>query len=1112
MCSPHEDGTSKYIRTEGPDRLDYRAANNMYTSASLCFPNDLNDSITSEMISENLPIVFEEVFEEAIRTRCQPLKKSFEVFSKSIQVLSKLSVGDQIEDKLKRLCQNDWGANSIFIANAIIGISLSDSCIDAVLIKLLRSDGRNTLAASSEKIRIHGTVLSYICFALKQNNALQEEWTKWSKGIFYTSLKPFEISFLLACAENSSLILKSYKSQFFYCMNVKGLQLDLIFIKLWTGLPKTSHSLDKEFMMVTRACGQWDSVAANLIQLSFTLMDTGNAASTKKDESRFTATNAAALGAKILADLLSNQPNRRAVILEQILSRILQSGSTSPVLFSVFDKTLAMNMNAFSEHLNYFRKLSHICQLCSLKMDESEAIRNSLMLTCRKGIFSKSLEARKFSCIAFLGLLSLSEQPQECSSQGVYWPTSQDSQILSTLRKALSLQSEVRNLVYTGLNSVLQSQQWLAPAVLEIISPHFLQYYESESAIKSPVKLDLCVSRAGESYIVSEPLHFLLLCFADVSLMTSDPTKQYEDSLLSFAKRLSECDLPDFDLFGEKGLSESYDIQKSRIKGDLLLEIYEAATLFILMRVDNTSSDYIGLAEKLCGRKLTLSTKIKEAWKGKKMKKIVHHDILSVWNGKFAFSAFRFLLSKNLFSANVGEETLKWVFLGIEKTLSVPKSDLYAVYVDILRLLLRECFVKQGKAKSKVQKYIQSSMVESIRSIFSAISEYIPQQLLEIIGLLLLDLEMIDAESRSNKSLVFFKFYGMLKKIIHGFLSEDKTQKDALALIQTFEIVLKSLVFHTAANLEDSPFEHWEDMSQWLSDFCYVYEISDTGLAKHCTSSLMILLRWSWKLDKLVTFSKKLRIDLGTVMESVEEKEDIMAGLDMAIVPIWYSSTVSCIDDTFEIMSWLLTQKFSKTLTLKEMARNIIPKEKIFAQAQDFLCKKMTKLLQALTILQQCSLLAPQREQLLKTLVRAYKVMCSLAKQVTLEIKIPRSVDGVFLSLLEANEDLRGTMNQIVPLVHQMESTNAETLKKPAKRQRNGILFTKKKRIVTESKTMPALIFQIELFERFIISLNKKSKVNLLKYVKRSTARDFKIIETKMLLSSEDEEEEEMMK
>jgi Fanconi anemia group I protein len=42
-------------------------------------------------------------------------------------------------------------------------------------------------------------------------------------------------------------------------------------------------------------------------------------------------------------------------------------------------------------------------------------------------------------------------------------------------------------------------------------------------------------------------------------------------------------------------------------------------------------------------------------------------------------------------------------------------------------------------------------------------------------------------------------------------------------------------------------------------------------------------------------------------------------------------------------------------------------------------------------------------------------------------------------------------------------------------------------------KLIPTIVFQIEQYERQLIALSKKSHINLMKYAKRSIARDFRI-------------------
>jgi len=60
------------------------------------------------------------------------------------------------------------------------------------------------------------------------------------------------------------------------------------------------------------------------------------------------------------------------------------------------------------------------------------------------------------------------------------------------------------------------------------------------------------------------------------------------------------------------------------------------------------------------------------------------------------------------------------------------------------------------------------------------------------------------------------------------------------------------------------------------------------------------------------------------------------------------------------------------------------------------------------------------------------------------------------------------------------------------------------KKIKRENRCIPDLIFQIEDCEKYLIQLSKVSKVNLLRHAKRSTSRDFKILDPKKMAGEED--------
>lgn len=66
-------------------------------------------------------------------------------------------------------------------------------------------------------------------------------------------------------------------------------------------------------------------------------------------------------------------------------------------------------------------------------------------------------------------------------------------------------------------------------------------------------------------------------------------------------------------------------------------------------------------------------------------------------------------------------------------------------------------------------------------------------------------------------------------------------------------------------------------------------------------------------------------------------------------------------------------------------------------------------------------------------------------------------------------------------------------------------------RVLRETKAIPNLIFAIEQYEKFLIRLSKRSKVNLMQHMKLSTSRDFKIKGNvlDMVLQEEEEQNEE---
>ncbi|XP_048471700.1 Fanconi anemia group I protein-like [Rhincodon typus] len=82
--------------------------------------------------------------------------------------------------------------------------------------------------------------------------------------------------------------------------------------------------------------------------------------------------------------------------------------------------------------------------------------------------------------------------------------------------------------------------------------------------------------------------------------------------------------------------------------------------------------------------------------------------------------------------------------------------------------------------------------------------------------------------------------------------------------------------------------------------------------------------------------------------------------------------------------------------------------------------------------------------------------------------------------------------------------------KKKDKKKEMAAITAATARVLRETKPIPNLVFAIEQYEKFLIHLTKKSKVNLMQYMKLSTSRDFRINAATLDAALQEQEAEEI--
>ncbi|PON88352.1 Fanconi anemia group I protein [Trema orientale] len=286
---------------------------------------------------------------------------------------------------------------------------------------------------------------------------------------------------------------------------------------------------------------------------------------------------------------------------------------------------------------------------------------------------------------------------------------------------------------------------------------------------------------------------------------------------------------------------------------------------------------------------------------------------------------------------------------------------------------------------------------------------------------------------------------------------------------------------------ENMPRELRNSHGVWAIRVCKGKEITDSKVAKTVVTLAISLSFPPNDLD----ISQEMATELLKVMGS-ETQEPVTAS---EVYPLLNHSTSKAMSscmlhlmETFIVdMDWPIKKlKTFSSLTYKsELAPGQAFEEKLYSRAE-----AVGKVLASFALM---SLKDSQAETLVRLAARFYKHLAQMSK-----LRIAPKGCKQVLPSLKFQKLVDITCKQLtVPLynfVAEMQKSQQESASS------KGII----NKIKRENRCIPDLIFQIEDYEKYLIQLSKASKINLLRHAKRSTARDFKIIDTNNIAREED--------
>jgi len=1046
---------------------------------------------------------------------------------------------------------------------------------------LLQEEVDNSLLLS-----IEGTVILHITFSMKQDHELGKELVKYIKAGVQSKpervLSPFCIALALAASQIHRL--EEQVLEFLKTVVINSLKdSDRRKCSKWVKdlFPGQCDIGDSILQAARNSKHGWDHVTQGLIQLAFTLL----AVYTPKQHEHFSLhgdaktpqQKACKLGATLIEETFLHQEIVREEVLQRLLNVIVTSSTQSiqhylDLLTSVVAAVPQIVLECqpkFREVFDYLAMLTvdtaeGLLRAVLPLMKVSLALKDSLILVLRKAMFAKQTESRKISVTGFLLILKHFQIPSDAgayslcsqlaysqtfscsqvqvSSQGRYNSAANESfclEIIGSLRRSLTQNGGVRLHLYEGIYEVVCKNPQLTHSVLDLLFTQFKRYFEEGEDMMPPMKLNQCISAAGEQIYLVEPLAHLLCA---LQLCTKKSGKRLdrddeedealshllddiEDAITSLTKRMIKADMEDFELDKSADFSLTTSVgMKNSIFAQLVSGVYEVLMEYSFMTGKNSVES--------CERVLQLYEKLEKVLE-------VIKDKTTSGAGKKKSGASNKNSSQNLFSLKFLTAFLHAVLSNEEESdrsgLTVIRHSIelikFAASCAVQKLnqlvdknqcdgaggknadhLFRQCCILSKSflqhingdslladdvvSKDKGKK-LSGICLDGLSLIIGYVSNHQPSNLKKLLENLDFTADVLtqNASTSSSGTLVFRVIRRLQRMTIKMISSPDEEMglKEAQVLIT----MMKHLIPHLETNSNE-----YQQVYTWFYRLAAEQTIDDLALAKMIFTKLLLLHHQS---NSSLSVLKKLSQDLHHQMGDIDEDVEVENHNNFSMVtektaaPMLFILISTRLEKILDEVDWALGKLKSiakppnKVTDIEDNPRET--NEKL----ENSVCQAMTGVIMSIFELVQ-SAFPPGicADVVTKLLTKLYTILASLTKYY---LQLYNQKSGDLIPRFEKLVKLSGThlSQQVYAMITYMQATQSQALQdqsvldKSRGKEKKKTNISGKNRAMKESRSIPNLIYSIEQYERYLILLSKRSKIDLMENMKRSTSRDFRI-------------------
>lgn len=296
---------------------------------------------------------------------------------------------------------------------------------------------------------------------------------------------------------------------------------------------------------------------------------------------------------------------------------------------------------------------------------------------------------------------------------------------------------------------------------------------------------------------------------------------------------------------------------------------------------------------------------------------------------------------------------------------------------------------------------------------------------------------------------------------------------------------------------------------QWASDVITLKQIRDSSIVKTLLATCLVYTENNSDLRRAGDLCERLHEVLGDCDENAEppERDEENAEKLSSALSIQQETALGVVDTILDLIDrgicdveWCLGHMLSlesavgnssvelDSLHCKENAEQDIDAmqqeaaAKQAIRAEDAAQVRLEDIVRTLGGLARCAIGKwVHQERLLKLITKTYKVICSATQAQAKRRGDPRTT---FTSLINVCKGLAPTLWTYLAFVGS-EVPEDNATKGPSRAAR-------------EARVVPQLVYEVERFEKVLITAQKRTKINLLRGMRRNIARDFRIREGRL--------------